>query len=122
DALGALARRYQLRDFVFAGSVQPVDDYHVLPLPGDRTEIGTAVLRVLQGLHGSALGAVVVVSDGADSEGALSPEQLAQIASYGVPVHTVGVGPLRIPADLELADVSLPARVLPGTSLTARLS
>ncbi|HLK71957.1 MAG TPA: vWA domain-containing protein, partial [Steroidobacteraceae bacterium] len=118
-ALASLARRYRLLDFVFAGSVQPVDGYHLLPLPSDRTDIGSAVQRVLQALHSSALGAVLVISDGDDSAGALSAEQLSQIAAYGVPVHTIGVGRVRMPEDLELADVTLPARALPGTTVVA---
>jgi uncharacterized membrane protein len=119
-ALAGLARRYRVRDFVFAGGVRPVDGYQLLPPPGDRTAIGAAVLRVLQAMHTSALGAVIVISDGDDSTGALSSEQLAQIASYGVPVHTVGIGRLRMPEDLELSQVTLPPRVLPGTTVVAR--
>lgn len=119
-ALQALGRRYRVRDFAFAGSVQPVDGYGQLPLPGERTAIGAAVLRVLQAMHTSALGALIVVSDGNDSAGALSGAQLAQIAAYGVPVHTIGIGRVRMPEDLELADVRVPARALPGTTLVAR--
>lgn len=120
-ALADLGRRYRVRDFVFAGSVQPVDGYQLLPLPGDRTAIGASVLRVLQAMHTSALGALIVISDGNDSAGALSSEQLAQIASYGVPVHTIGIGRVRMPEDLELSQVTLPERALPGTTVVARV-
>ncbi|HEY7928875.1 MAG TPA: hypothetical protein VID71_02610 [Steroidobacteraceae bacterium] len=121
-ALAQLGRRYRVRDFVFAGSVQPVDGYGVLPLPGDRTAIGAAILRVLQAMHTSALGALILISDGNDSAGVLSSEQLAQISSYGVPVHTIGMGRVRMPEDLELAQVTLPERALPGTTMVARVS
>ncbi|HTT05488.1 MAG TPA: hypothetical protein VMF64_09375 [Steroidobacteraceae bacterium] len=121
-ALADLGRRYRVRDFVFAGSVQPVDGYQLLPLPGERTAIGAAVLRVLQAMHTSALGALILISDGNDSAGALSSQQLAQIASYGVPVHTIGIGRVRMPEDLELAQVTLPERALPGTTVVARVS
>src|SRR6185312_4669457 len=121
-ALVELGRRYRVRDFVFAGSVQPVDGYRLLPLPGVRTAIGASVLRVLQALHTGALGAVILISDGDDSAGALSSGQLAQIASYGVPVHTIGVGRTRMPEDLELTQVAMPAHVLPGSTVVARAS
>ncbi|HWG76444.1 MAG TPA: hypothetical protein VN660_06575 [Steroidobacteraceae bacterium] len=121
-ALADLGRRYRVRDFVFAGEAQPVDGYGLLPTPGDRTAIGAAVLHVLQAMHTSALGAVILLSDGDDSAGALSSQQLAQIASYGVPVHTIGLGRVRMPEDLELSQVTLPAHVLPGTSVVARAS
>ncbi|MGH8141162.1 MAG: glutamine amidotransferase [Steroidobacteraceae bacterium] len=121
-AFAALARRYRLRDYVFAGAAQAVDGYRLLPAPGDQTAIADSVLQVLRELHTSALGAVIVVSDGADSAGALSDDTLNQIASYGVPVHTIGVGRERMPEDLELADVLVPARALPGTAVAARAS
>ena len=118
----ALARRYRLRDYVFAGSAEAVDGYRALPAAGDVTAIGDSVLQVLRTLHTSALGAVIVISDGADNAGALSDATLAQIASYGVPVHTIGIGRERMPEDLELADVLVPARALLGTAVAARAS
>jgi uncharacterized membrane protein len=121
-ALAALARRYRLRDYVFAGAAQPVDGYQALPAPGDQTAIADSVLQVLRALHTSALGAVIVISDGADSAGTLSADTLNQIAAYGVPVHTIGIGRDKMPEDLELADVLVPARALPGTLLAARAS
>ncbi|HEX4051818.1 MAG TPA: hypothetical protein VHY19_13160 [Steroidobacteraceae bacterium] len=121
-ALSTLARRYRLRDYVFAGAAEAVNGYQALPAPGEATAIGDSVLQVLRELHTSALGAVIVVSDGANSAGTLSEDTLAQIAAYGVPVHTIGIGRERMPEDLELADVLLPARVLPGTAVAARAS
>ncbi len=40
-----------------------------------------------------ALAGVILFSDGAENGDTLSEERLAEIASYGVPVHTVGLGP-----------------------------
>ena len=121
-ALAQLARRYRLRDYVFAGELHTVDDYGVIPPPGDRTAIGASVLQVLRELHTSALGAVLVISDGDDNAGAIPDATLEQIAAYGVPVHTIGIGRVRMPEDLELEDVVLPERALPGTSIAARVS
>ena len=95
-ALAQLARRYRLRDYVFAGELHTVDDYGVIPPPGDRTAIGASVLQVLRELHTSALGAVLVISDGDDNAGAIPDATLEQIAAYGVPVHTIGIGRVRM--------------------------
>lgn len=121
-ALAQLARRYRLRDYVFAGRAQPLDDYRQMPPPGERTAIGASVLQVLRELHTSALGAVLLISDGSDSAGAIPDATLNQIAAYGVPVHTIGIGRERMPEDLELEDVLLPTRALPGTTIAARAS
>ena len=120
SALRELARRYHVHRYVFSDSATPIDSYQALPVPGERTAIGDSLLQVLRALHTSALGAVLIVSDGSDSAGALPSETLAEIASYGVPVHTIGIGRARMPEDLELADVLVPARALPGTTIAAR--
>lgn len=44
------------------------------------------------------------------------------MASFGVPIHTVGMGREDIPEDLELTEVSLPEKALPGTTLSARVA
>lgn len=121
-ALAQLARRYRLRDYLFAGQALAVDSYRQLPTPGDRTAIGASVLQVLRELHTSALGAVLLISDGSDSAGAIPDATLNQIAAYGVPVHTIGIGRERMPEDLELEDVLLPTRTLPGTTVAARVA
>ncbi|HSG64274.1 MAG TPA: glutamine amidotransferase, partial [Gammaproteobacteria bacterium] len=65
---------------------------------------------------------MVLVSDGADNSNQLGPERLAEIAAFGVPVHTVGVGREVIEDDVELAGVRLPTDALPGSRLTAQVS
>jgi uncharacterized membrane protein len=65
---------------------------------------------------------VVLISDGADNGAGLDVEMLGEIASFGVPVHTIGVGREVIPEDLELMDVRVPAKVLPGSRLAAQVS
>jgi hypothetical protein len=121
-ALSRLTGTYILQRYAFAGSAEPVASFDTLPAAGTRTAIGDSVLQVLRSLHTTALGAVVVVSDGADSAGALSPDQLTEIASFGVPVHVIGIGREVMPEDLELSDVLLPDHALPGTTLSARVS
>jgi uncharacterized membrane protein len=121
-ALQRLAQNYSFQRYAFAAGAEPVSSFDALPAAGTRTAIGDSVLQVLRALRTTALGAVVVVSDGADSAGALSPDQLTEIASYGVPVHVVGIGREVMPEDLELSDVLLPDHALPGTTLSARAS
>ena len=89
---------------------------------GDRTAIADAVIDVLGEAQVSPLAALIVASDGADTTGGISTEQLAEIASFGVPVHTIAIGREAMPEDLELSDVFLPARVLPDSAVSARVS
>lgn len=88
----------------------------------DRTAIADAVIDVLGEAQVSPLAALIVASDGADTTGGISAEQLARIAGFGVPVHTIAIGREAMPEDLELSDVFLPARVLPDSAVSARVS
>jgi hypothetical protein len=64
-----------------------------VPAPGPVTHIGDALLNVLRGAQSGAIAAVVLVSDGADNSNDFDAAKVAEIAGFGVPVHTVGVGP-----------------------------
>jgi len=121
-AIERVGQQYALQRFVFAADANMVDGFEPLPAPVQQTTLGTSVRQVLSMSRASPLGAVVLVSDGADNAGALSQEQLAEIASYGVPVHTIGIGSERIPEDLELQDITLPGQAMPGTILSARVA
>jgi uncharacterized membrane protein len=120
-ALQTLTREFKPRRYVFAGGADSVESFEKLPAQGHTTSVGDSVLQVLRSLQSTPLGAVVVVSDGADNAGALDPDQLAAITAFGVPVHVIGIGRETIPEDLELQDVLLPEKTLPGTRVAARL-
>jgi uncharacterized membrane protein len=121
-ALAALTNEFKPRRYRFASAAESIDSFAAAEPSGRATAIGDSVLQVLRALQSTPLGAVVLVSDGADNAGALDPEQLTAIASYGVPVHVIGVGRETIPEDLELQAVLVPEKTLPGTTLAARVS
>lgn len=122
EAFGRLGNDYVLRRFVFSRDASATEDYATLPAPGTETALAGSLLQVLRQARTSAVGAVVIVSDGGENAGTLDQEQLAEIASLGVPVHTIGVGRERVPEDLELQEVLAPERTLPGTTLSARVT
>src|SRR5690606_20100800 len=108
--------------YAFAGGTVPVPSPQQVPPPGPVPHWGRALLSVLRGVQSGALAAVVLVSDGADNSSSLDAARIAEIASFGVPVHTVGVGPEVIQGDLELEDVVVPQVGLPGSRVSAQVS
>ena len=86
------------------------------------THIGTALREVLQSAGSVPLAAVVLVSDGAENGDTLDEEGLRAIAAAGIPVHTIGVGPLTATDDLELAQVSVDEEAAVGDTLRAQVS
>jgi uncharacterized membrane protein len=121
-ALPALRREFDVNLYAFAGDTVEIPSLDKVPAPGAKTRIGDALLSVLRGARSGALGAVVLVSDGDDNSNELDAARIAEIASYGVPVHTIGVGREQIPEDLELEDVDIAEQGLPGATMSAQVS
>ena len=111
--LHEIARRYKLRLY-FVGEAAQVQGGTVGELAalvreveaaGQASRLGQAVREVLNDLRGTPPCAVVLLSDGINTEG----ETLADAAAYarrkGVPLFTVALGSDAPTRDLELADL-----------------
>lgn len=122
SALPQLKSKFEVNLFSFAGDVLEMPSLEQVPAPGPVTHIGDALLSVLRGAQSGAIAAVVLVSDGADNSTSFDAAQIAEIASFGVPIHTVGVGAENIPGDLELEDVQVAPVGLPGSTVSAQVS
>lgn len=110
------------RLYEFAAVPVLVDSFGTSGPGGGQTAIGRSVTAVLREARRSPLAAVVLSSDGGDNAGGISLQEMADIASFGVPVHTIGVGRAAMAEDLELTEVALPGNALPGSTLSARLA
>ena len=122
DTLPGLESQFDVELLGFAGQSFALPSLDEVPVPGTRTDIGEALLGVERGASAGALAAIVLVSDGADNSGALDPARLAEIASFGVPVHTLGVGREVLEEDLELEDVQLAPQSSAGATVSAQVS
>ena len=120
--LEAVGKAAQVRLFGFAGGAQPVEALGDLRPGGPVTRIGDSLRTVLAMAGSVPLAGVVLLSDGAENGNSLSEADIAQIRSYGVPIHTIGLGPEQLANDFELAQVSAPDRAVAGETLTATVS
>lgn len=121
-ALDQLEKTFAVRLFGFAQSTTPLESLDAMPPPGRQTRIGDALTQVLQSAGSAPLAGVILFSDGAENGDTLSEERLAEIASYGVPVHTVGIGPERVLDDLELERVEVAASAPAGSTIDAQIA
>jgi len=85
---------------------------------GAGTHLLASTDAVLASFRGMPLAAVIVLSDGADND-AGSTLDIADLASHGVPVHTIGFGPASMPGEVQLADVRLAADAPPDSRVSA---
>lgn len=116
------APEFAVRHYEMGTSAELVTSFIDSTPVDSATSIADSLRTILEEARFSPLAAVVLSSDGADTNGGLAAGELAEIAAFGVPVHTIGVGSSVIPGDVELADVTVPDRALPGSTVSARLT
>jgi uncharacterized membrane protein len=121
-ALPDLQSAFDVKLFSFAGETTELPSLQQVPAPGPVTHVGDALLSVLRGGQAGALAAIVLVTDGADNSDDFDAARIAEIASFGVPVHTIGVGAESVANDLELDDVQIAPVGLPGSTVSAQVS
>lgn len=124
SVLPALAGKFQVRLFAFSGKPERIDSLapEALPGPGASTGIGESLLSVLRESTAVPLGAVLLVSDGADNTERFGRETMAEIRKFNIPVHAIGVGRERIAGDVELAAVGVSSKSLPRSRVSAQLT
>jgi uncharacterized membrane protein len=115
--LDALAKRFVLRFFRFASSVDRVPTATALKFEGTSTRLGPALERARDELSGLPLAGLVMVTDGADTSDTSLDEPLASLKARSIPVFTVGLGQERFVRDIQVTRVETPRAVLKGTSL-----
>ncbi|MFM8804693.1 MAG: hypothetical protein ACKOK8_12420, partial [Planctomycetia bacterium] len=81
---------------------------------GYETRLGEALARVLDQEPAGSLAGVILLTDGANNAGIDPVAAVAALGKAGVPVHALGVGSDRLPTNVRVADVLVPARVFPG--------
>ncbi len=122
EALANLSETYTILPYSFAETADSLPNFADLPAPGTASNLGQSILQTLRQATSSSLGALILISDGADNTGTITQNELSEITGFGVPIHTVGMGRELIPEDLELEEVVLPTKALAGTTLTARVN
>lgn len=121
DLLGALTERFQVRLYRFGDGLTRIAAPEQVTGAEPATHIAEALRALASETAQLPLGAVVLLSDGADTRGGVDRETIAQLRSRRLPVHTVGFGRERFARDVEIAGVELAARTLPGARVSATL-
>jgi len=119
--LDALQKVFDVQLYSFAHQAQPIPTLESVPPPGTQTRIGDSLIQVLQTAGSAPLAGVVLLSDGAENGNSLSEQRLTEIASYGVPIHTVGLGPETNTNDLELERVDIASAAPAGATVAAQV-
>jgi uncharacterized membrane protein len=117
--LDALRKRFQVRLYHFGKDAERIDKTDKLTGSAPATRIGDSITQALADSSTLPLGAIVLLSDGADNSGGIDRETIAQIRQRQIPVHTVGFGKEKVDRDIEISEVTLPSRTLADARLAA---
>ncbi|HJT89140.1 MAG TPA: glutamine amidotransferase [Bryobacteraceae bacterium] len=117
--LQALANRFQVRLYDFGTDPQRIQKPQDAQGTAPATRLGNTLERVLDESSSLPLGAIVVLSDGADNSGGIDLQTIAALRRQRVPIHTIGFGREHPDRDVEVTDAVVPQRALPKSRLTA---
>ncbi len=117
-----LSRRFQVRLFRLDGSTEGIASLNGLPAGAPATRLGPALVHLLDGFSTLPLGAVLLLSDGADNAGGPTLAEMNAMRQRRVPIHTIGFGEEKLSHDVELAGLDLPPGAMAGSRLEALVS
>jgi uncharacterized membrane protein len=120
--LDALRKRFQVRLIRIGKDAQRIDKLEQLSGTATATRIGDGLTQALADASTLPLGAVVLLTDGADNSGGVDRDTIALIRQRQIPVHTVGFGKEKVDRDVEISDATLPVRTLADARLSASVT
>lgn len=117
--LEKLRAKYPVRLYTAGADLKRVDSLGAVQPAETATRLGDSLKSAAGEASTLPVGAVVLVSDGADNDGGLDQQTIATLRAARLPVHAIGVGRERPVNDIEISAVEAPARALPGARLNA---
>jgi uncharacterized membrane protein len=120
--ISSLQSKFQVRLYRFGDHLERLEKLDQLTANAPATRIGDAIKDVLADSATLPIGAVILLSDGADNSGGIDLETISEIKRQRIPVHTIGFGHEKMEHDLELTDVQFPAKALAKSRLEAEVS
>jgi Putative glutamine amidotransferase len=120
--LKGLSDRFQVRLYRFGKEAERIQQTTQLTAKEPASRIGNTLEQVIAESSSLPLGAMVLLSDGADNAGGIDLATIAAIKRQRIPVHTIGFGKEHPDKDVEITDATLPARALPDSKLTAQVT
>lgn len=120
--INSLKSKFQVRLYRLGEHLERIESPDKLTASAPATHIGEGLQEVLADSATLPIGAVVLLSDGADNSGGIDLETISDIKRQHIPIHTVGFGRERMAHDIEVTDVQLPARSLEKSRLEAQVT
>ena len=122
--LSELGKKFQVRLYRADSHLSRVAKLEELKTtsPAPATRLGDDLKQLAGEAADLPIGAVVLLSDGADNSGGIDLDTISTLRSRRIPVHTVGFGEEQAPNDVEINDAIVAPRALADSRLAAKIS
>ena len=120
--IASLRDKFQVRMYRMSDHLERIEKSEQVTAKAPATHIGDSLKEVVADAASLPIGAVVLLSDGADNAGGVDLETISEIRRQRIPVHTIGFGREKMSHDLELTGAETAARALPDSRLSAAVT
>jgi len=117
--LASIAKKFETRLYRLDRGVTRITDLKELHAAAPSTRIGDGLKQLSDETSDLPVGAVVLLSDGADNTGGVDADTLSVLRNRRIPIHTVGFGREQPARDIEIDDAALASRALADSRLAA---
>ena len=120
--LDSLRKRFQVRLYRVGDTLARVEKPDDIATAAPATRLADGLKQVISESASLPVGAVVVLSDGAENAGGIDLETVSEIRRHQVPIHTIGFGREKFEHDLELTDLQIPVKTLAESRVMAQVN
>ncbi len=113
-----LEKRFQVRLYTIDQGLHRIAKTDAVTGDSPVSKLGDGLKQLTAESSGLPVGAVLLLSDGADSAGGIDRQTINDIRSQRIPVHTIGFGKEQLTKDLEIRNVDVPLRALSDARLS----
>ena len=117
-----LQSHYQVRLYRLGASVDRIDSLSQLTAQQSATQIGRGLQQLADEAATLPIGAIVLVSDGADNAGGIDLKTMTELQRRRLPVNTIGFGKTELSSDVELDGFEVSNKALEGSRLEAQVT
>jgi uncharacterized membrane protein len=120
--LSSLQKNFQTRLYTFDTHISRISNLAQIQPRAPATRIGDSLKELVDETSDLPVGAVLLMTDGADNSGGIGRATIAALRARRIPVHTVGFGAEHMSHDVEIEDASIAARALANSRMAATVT
>jgi uncharacterized membrane protein len=122
QVLPGLEKKFQVRTYRLDAALTRMEKPDQPKADATATHINAGLRQLIAETSDLPVGAVVLLSDGAENSGGIDLETINALHNRRLPVHTVGFGKEHATHDLEFDDAVVAAKAMADSRMTATVS